>query len=139
MLEECLANPVTLLNSLPDEPRHALTIPSHGVLHVLNQLIKQLLTWYLIHDKVFDVVQSLTCFNWQGAQLGSKATCYLSYPNSAGQADNVIFKRYGLEPWRIYKNTTYTQLQTGVSASLKRRSEDLEFPVRRTQCNCYTK
>ena len=133
MLEECLANPVTLLNSLPDEPRHALTIPFHGVLHVLNQLIKQLLTWYLTHDKVFDVVQSLTCFNWQGAQLGSKATCYLSYPNSAGQADNVIFKLYGLEPERIYKKITHVQSQTGVCASLKRRSEDPKFIARRTQ------
>ena len=68
--------------------------------------------------------------------MGSKAKCYLSYPNSAGQADNVIFKLYGLEPERIYKNITYKQSQTGVSASLKRRSEDLEFPVRRTQRNC---
>ena len=50
ILEKCLAYPVTLLNSPPDEPRHALTIPFHGVLHVLNQLIKQLLTWYLTHD-----------------------------------------------------------------------------------------
>ena len=108
----------------------------HGLLFVMNQLIKQLLTWYLTHGKVFEVVQALTCFNRQGASLGSKATCYLSYPNSAGQADNVIFKLYGLEPGRIYKNITHKQLQTGVSASPKRRSEDLVFPVKRTQRNC---
>ena len=96
MLEECLANPVTLLSSPLDESRHALTIPFHGVLHVLNQLIKQLLTWYLTHGKVYEVVQALICFNKQGTLLGSKAACYLSYPNSAGQPDTVIFKLCGL-------------------------------------------
>ena len=53
-------------------------ITFHGLLFVMNQLIKQLLTWYLTHGKVFEVVQALTCFNRQGASLGSKATCYLS-------------------------------------------------------------
>ena len=108
----------------------------HGLLHVMSQLIKQLLTWYLTHDKVYEVVQALICFNKQGTLLGSKATCYLSHPNSAGQADNVIFKLYGLEPGRIYKNITHKQSQTGVSASLKRRSEDLKFIARRTQRKC---
>ena len=111
-------------------------ITFHGLLIVMNQLIKQLLTWYLTHGKVFEVVQALTCFNRQGASLGSKATCYLSHPNSDGEADNVIFKLYGLEPGRIYKNITRRQSQTGVSASLKRRSEDLNFIARRTQRKC---
>ena len=30
-------------------------ITFHGVLHVMSQLIKQLLKWYLTHDKVFDL------------------------------------------------------------------------------------
>ena len=111
-------------------------ITFHGLLHVMSQLIKQLLAWYLTHGKVFEVVQALACFNMQGASLVSKATCYLSYPNSAGEPQNVIFKLYGFEPGRIYKNITHKQSQTGVSASLKRRSEDLKFIVRRTQRKC---
>ena len=71
-------------------------ITFHGVLHVMSQLIKQLLTWYLTHGMVNEVALALTCFNKQGASLGSKATCYLSHPNSAGQPDTVIFKLCGL-------------------------------------------
>ena len=81
-------------------------ITFHGLLFVMNQLIKQLLTWYLTHDKVHECVQALVCFNEQGTILGSSARCYLSH-NSAGRADRVIFKLSGLEP-EIQKANTRT-------------------------------
>ena len=98
----------------------------------MNQLIKQLLTWYLTHDKVYECVQALVCFNEEGTFLGSSATCYLSH-NPAGRADRVIFKLPGLEPEKKYTNPTHAQSDAGVCGSQKRRSEDLHYIVRRTQ------
>ena len=92
----------------------------------MNQLIKQLLTWYLTHDKVHECVQALVCFNEQGTILGSSARCYLSH-NSAGWADSVKFKLSGLEPEKKYTKPTHKQSDARVCGSQKRRSEDLHY------------
>ena len=104
-----------------------------GILCVMNQLIRQLLTWYFTNDKAHECVQALVCFNKEGTSLGSPARRYLSH-DSAGRADRVIFKLPGLEPEKKYKKPTHAQSDARVCGSQKRRSEKLQYIVRRTQC-----
>ena len=107
-------------------------ITFNSLLFVMFQLIKQLLTWYLTHDKVHECVQALVCFNREGTFLGSSAMCYLSH-NSSGRADRVIFKLPGLDPKMKYRKPTHAQSDARVCGSHKRRSEDFNYIVRRTQ------